>query len=254
MLPVAAVSRIKGLLPFIAAALWLHTWPYIAEFIRAALYEWLLHMLTPDAESLWPLLSIEYALQYRVPIGLVAIGLWFFFWTGKKSARLGPAIAPTTNTNTKISKNPARLDPSESKGGSAKLGKLFASDDNNNLIWLKFRPDDPDKRAFHCMLALLFGYKEILRRDEVRKSVMNESLMKSGLKKPIGSEYLSPIASGPLDFYDSDEIYYSGKDSYKYDNNQYIEKGSLSRGGAFKLTAAGYERARSIVEDLIERG
>ena len=136
----------------------------------------------------------------------------------------------------------------------AELELLFEIDKKTNLLWLKYLPDNPEKRAFDTMLALLFGYKEILARDEVRKSVMRDSLQKSRLKKPLGSEFLLSIASGPLDFYDPDEIYSDGQEGYKYDNDQYIEKGALSKGGAFKLTDAGYERARAIVQDLIDRG
>jgi len=104
------------------------------------------------------------------------------------------------------------------------------------------------------MLALLFGYREILAHNEIRKCVMRDSLQKSRLKKPLGSEFLTSIASGPLDFYDPDEIYSAGRDSYKYDNDKYIEKSALSKGGTFKLTDAGYDRASAIVKDLIDRG
>src|SRR5882724_7038077 len=57
----------------VSAGLWLPAWHYVAEFIRAVLYERLLHMLNPDIEAL---LSVEYAFHYGIPIALVALGFW----------------------------------------------------------------------------------------------------------------------------------------------------------------------------------
>jgi hypothetical protein len=177
---------------------------------------------------------------------LILLGLGLIYWDSRRSAvraptpRLFDVEAATINA------------PQSLSAGS--LGKLFAVEGNKKFLYLKYLPDNPEKRPFDTMLAVLFGYKEILGRSEISKSTMRNSLQKSNLKKPLGSEFLSSIASGPLDFYDPDEIYSAGRDSYKYDNDRYVEKGALSKGGAFKLTDAGYDRARAIVEDLINRG
>src|SRR5205807_1418103 len=63
------------------------------EFIRAALYERILHVLTPDTGVLF---TLEYAFQYGIPIALVALGLWLFLWTGRESIKPEASFTGTT--------------------------------------------------------------------------------------------------------------------------------------------------------------
>jgi hypothetical protein len=72
--------RIGGLLAFLAAGVWLPTWQYLKEFIRAVFYERALHLLSLDPDDM---LNFEHTLQYGVPIILVALGSWLFWRTGR---------------------------------------------------------------------------------------------------------------------------------------------------------------------------
>jgi hypothetical protein len=239
----------------------------IREITKTAISDWVTRHLE-DALGIEEAQVIAFGLTYAIPITIAAIIIGIVYWLGfRRGARqTTPTRGDLAHSRPLDNSGLARKRPAPvvsvttpktkqetSKSPIANLEKLFATNDGDGLLWLKYLPDVPDRRPFHTMLALLFGYKELYGRDQISKNVMNESLRRSRLKKPMGPEWLLSIASGPLDFYDSDEIYSAGRDSYKYDNHRYIEKGSLSSGGAFKLTDAGYDHARSIVEDLIER-
>jgi hypothetical protein len=132
------------------------------------------------------------------------------------------------------------------------LHRLFHIDFNKRQLYLKYLPDQPGKKALHTMIIVLFGYREIFAMDNISKPLINLSLLKSKLRKPSGLEWLSAEIN-PIDFYESDEIYFDGADKPGYETSQLIEKTSLSSGGTFKLTGRGYEQAQRIVADLIDR-
>jgi hypothetical protein len=53
------------------------------------------------------------------------------------------------------------------------LETVFSVDVAKRRLFLKYLPDNPERKPSDTMLALLFGYKEIHGMDAVRKSVMN---------------------------------------------------------------------------------
>jgi hypothetical protein len=73
--------RIRGALALIGAAVWPLAWHYFAEFVRAAVYERVLHMVSPQIEEI----IVDYVVQYGVTVALAGIGLWLFLHTGRAS-------------------------------------------------------------------------------------------------------------------------------------------------------------------------
>jgi hypothetical protein len=72
----AAIPPIRGRIVAVAGFLASGLYTYFWEFIRAAIYDRVLHMLNPHAEWLAALFF-----QYGVPCLLVAGGLGFYWWT-----------------------------------------------------------------------------------------------------------------------------------------------------------------------------
>lgn len=63
-------KRLAVLIAFVAAGLWTYLW----EFVRSWIYERVLGMIEPYIPP------YDVALHYGPPFGLVAIGLWLFFY------------------------------------------------------------------------------------------------------------------------------------------------------------------------------
>jgi hypothetical protein len=132
------------------------------------------------------------------------------------------------------------------------LSVLFATDEENSLLWLRFLPDTREDKIRDVFLLIIYGYKAIKGITDVPVTHISAALYKSGCRKlPDEPQTIFQMVQAiPLAFAPSLEVDEIARPCIGYYTS---EKVALSRGGAYSLTVQGENHAIQLAKSFIER-
>jgi len=142
------------------------------------------------------------------------------------------ATAPATATlqGTASSTIPvSRVTEIRTPAGYAGPLDVFNVDDKRKIVTLQAHPTGENKEA-DAGLLILYGYKEIEKRDDVPVTKLKESLAVSGLRPNRIDRALAP-----------------------HSRAGFILKAGRGKGGKYRLTNTGYAKAQQMVYELFEK-
>jgi hypothetical protein len=106
---------------------------------------------------------------------------------------------------------------------------VFITDTKRNIVSLRVHPTGESRNA-DAALLILYGYRRLLQREEVLAGHIKDSLDESGIRIDRVDRTLGP-----------------------YTTERLLLKAGMGKGGKYRLTQTGYQRAETLAKSLADQ-
>lgn len=264
------ISKYKILFWVSVQAILTLVFSFTSRLVESAVEDWINSRIAEYFGFTSPTITtvLNFTIQWGLPFIIAALciwGTWSFARHEQKQAKHHHAkpnpvitelikIIPTAYVVKSPAKTVSRIIEEEPKPAptQVELDKLYATDEEGKLIWLRFLPDTIEERDRDALLLILYGYKAIKGVEPVPRANIRASLRRSCCFEPDEKKSVTSIALALTTFthptlVDADKLAREMMHVYVSEQVQ------LSKGGAYQLLPKGEEKALWLARDLIRR-